>query len=378
MRARVSFAFVASICIAGLISRGAVAGDMPDLKEISSNLPIISMSAEELADRGLRRESLGTLLVPSGKIVASDVLVNPDRPPLSRDVAPGEYPVVLYRLTSLDPRVAMAELKIAEGNPASWELAVLPGQDTSNLKNGEFFGFPVDAGVGSFYDHSALQAMDKREAIEKRKNARYSNYYDDVLSFDMTGDKESAVMHTPLPGAKVNVAVFSSGWGDGYYPAIWGLDASGKPVALVIDFYVAEDADGVSKEDRYHEKQLAGMSEQEKAERTEAYEAIKNNDAQALDRLLKQGTLDAKTYLPDAREDLQMFAVGEDRPDIVRLLKARGLDGSFSEFFTGRYAYAVKDGKTYLLSYAETLNGYNFRKPLSPELMALLNTLSAL
>jgi hypothetical protein len=359
-----------------LISNLALAGDKPDMNGISSNLPIISMSVEELAARGLRRETLGTLEVPTGKIVTSDVLVNPDRPPLSRDIAPGKYQVVLYRLTSPDPRVAMAELRIAEGNAVAWELAVLPGQDVSRLKGEEFFGFPVDAGVGSFYDHSALQAMDQREADEKRKSARYSNYYDDVLSFDMTGDKETAVMHVPLPDAKINVAVFSSGWGDGYYPAIWGLDKSGKPVVLVIDFYVAEDADGVSKEDRYHEKQLAGMSEQDKAARTDAYEAIKDNDAEVLGRLLAEGKVDAKTYLPDAREDLQMFAVSEDRPDIIRLLKTRGLDGSFSEFYTGRYSHALKDGKSDLLSYAETLNGYNFRKPVSAELMELLGTIS--
>jgi hypothetical protein len=254
---------------------------------------------------------------------------------------------------------------------------VLPGQDVSTLKGREFFGFPVDAGVGAFYDHSALQAMDLRESIEKGKNARYSNYYDDVLSLEMTGDRESAVLHTPLADGKVNVAVFSSGWGDGYYPSLWGLDNSGKPVLLVIDFFVAEGADGISPEDRYHDMQLSAMTEAEKDARKQAYDAIRNNDAGFLDRLLAQGGIGAKTYLPEAREDLQMFAVSENRPDIIRLLAARGLDGSFSAFFSERYAFAVQGKKSHLLVYAETLNGYNFRKPLSPELMGLLNSIPA-
>jgi Protein of unknown function (DUF4241) len=375
VRRSILHVLAAGLSAAELAFNCSIAASAPDITEISSNLPILSMSGPELADRGLRRENLGTLKLPTGKIVTADVLVNPDRPPLLQSVAPGEYPVTLYRLTGGDPRIAMAELRIAEGNPVSWELAVLPGQDVSTLKGKEFFGFPVDAGVGAFYDHSALQAMDLRESLEKGKNARYSNYYDDVLSLEMTGDRESAELHIPLADGKVNVAVFSSGWGDGYYPSFWGLDKSGKPVMLVIDFYVAEGADGVSPEDRYHDKQLSEMSESEKAVRRQAYEAIEKNDAESLDRLLTQGGIGAKTYLPEARVGLQMFAVSENRPDIVRLLAARGLDGSFSDFFSKRYAYAVQQKKSLLLSYAETLNGYNFRQPLSPELMGLLNSI---
>jgi hypothetical protein len=51
-------------------------------------------------------------------------------------------------------------------------------------------------------------------------------------------------MHFPIPGEITNIAIFSSGWGDGYYPAFWGLDKFGKPLVLVIDFFVAEYVDG--------------------------------------------------------------------------------------------------------------------------------------
>ena len=41
-------------------------------------------------------------------------------------------------------------MRFAEGRPDHWELAVLPGQDTATLKDGEIFGYPVDAGLGCY------------------------------------------------------------------------------------------------------------------------------------------------------------------------------------------------------------------------------------
>jgi hypothetical protein len=34
------------------------------------------------------------------------------------------------------------------------------------------------------------------------------------------------------------IAMFQSGWGDGFYASYWGLDARGEPVCLVTDFSV--------------------------------------------------------------------------------------------------------------------------------------------
>jgi hypothetical protein len=99
----------AGLSAAELAFNCSIAASAPDITEISSNLPILSMSSQELADRGLRRENLGSLKLPTGKIVTADVLVNPERPPLLRSVAPGDYPVTLYRLTGVDPRVALAD-----------------------------------------------------------------------------------------------------------------------------------------------------------------------------------------------------------------------------------------------------------------------------
>ncbi len=40
------------------------------------------------------------------------------------------------------------------------------------------------------------------------------------------------------------MAIFWSGWGDGFYPVFWGLDKDGRPLVLLTDFQVTENADG--------------------------------------------------------------------------------------------------------------------------------------
>jgi hypothetical protein len=35
--------------------------------------------------------------------------------------------------------------------------------------------------------------------------------------------------------------VVDSGWGDGGYPVYWGIDASGKPAVLLVDFRLLAD-----------------------------------------------------------------------------------------------------------------------------------------
>ncbi|NJK95710.1 MAG: DUF4241 domain-containing protein [Bacteroidales bacterium] len=37
-----------------------------------------------------------------------------------------------------------------------------------------------------------------------------------------------------------NIIMFSSGLGDGLYPAYWGLDENGKPIKLLVDLLVIE------------------------------------------------------------------------------------------------------------------------------------------
>jgi hypothetical protein len=51
----------------------------------------------------------------------------------------------------------------------------------------------------------------------------------------------------PIVLIELDILVADSGYGDGSYPAYWGLDAEGRTAQLVIDFLILTtyDEDGV-------------------------------------------------------------------------------------------------------------------------------------
>ncbi|EJC81614.1 hypothetical protein Rleg4DRAFT_3300 [Rhizobium leguminosarum bv. trifolii WSM2297] len=208
----------------------------------SSNFELVALSDAELSGRSINVIHMGNVELTSGRIVAADPLAQPDRPALARTVAPGEYPVTLYQAFG---RVAAASMRVAEGKPDHWEFAVLPGQDPATLKDDEIFGYPVDAGVGCYMDAGTLALIDERQAeVQAQKPDADINYYDDVLAADLDANKGTYALHRPVAGKKGNVAVFWSGWGDGFYPVFWGLDKDGRALVLLTDFSVIENADG--------------------------------------------------------------------------------------------------------------------------------------
>ena len=208
-----------------------------DISAASTNLDVPGLDEAALSERGISRVSMGMLEVPTGRLITTDPLVQPDRSPLTRTVPPGRYEVVLFKA---EGRVAMASLIFADKPVASWELGLLEGQNQAALARDEFYGFPVDAGLGSFMDMEAAKLMAMRDEKEQLNAAGGAyDYYSSVLAPEM-GELDF-LFHKPIPTNRVNSAIFWSGWGDGYYPAIWGLDADNQPVKLVIDFYVLND-----------------------------------------------------------------------------------------------------------------------------------------
>lgn len=213
-----------------------------DIGKASSNFDLVALSDAELSGRSIGVIHMGNVELTSGRIVAADPLAQPDRPALARTVTPGEYPVTLYQAFG---RIAAASMRFTEGNPDHWELAVLPGQDTATLKDGEIFGYPVDAGLGCYMDADTLDLIGEREEqAQAQKPDADVNYYDDVLASDLKANKDAYALHRPVAGKKGNVAVFWSGWGDGFYPVFWGLDKDGHALVLLTDFNVLENADG--------------------------------------------------------------------------------------------------------------------------------------
>lgn len=189
---------------------------------------------------------IGDLLLPTGRIVVCDPLAMPDMPALTRTVAPGRYPVTLHlaRTSDFDTRVALAEVSFRLEHADRFELATRPGEDVAHLEeDGDFFGFPVDAGLGGFMDAEAAQHYAHvRQAFQAdRPNG---NLYTDLFEAEFTknaapGRRDGDWINYRFPGRPdLNVVMFSSGYGDGVYPAYWGVSRNGGTVSLVADLHV--------------------------------------------------------------------------------------------------------------------------------------------
>ena len=233
--------------LAGLSALGGCNSPTPfDL--FTTNLAVASLDDAALAEVNLTRKAVGMLNLPDGKVAVADPLVFPEVKPLSRSVAPGSYPVEVI-WSEQDSRVALALMRFSQKPVARWEIAARPGQDVAKLGPAEFFPVNVDAGLAMFASSRFAAAFDRRMALLK-KQSKSPNYYDDFLAREMANDVEFLI-HFPMPADKTaGAAIIHSGWGDGSYPVLWGLDDDGRPIVLMIDFYVIDDASGIPRDDR--------------------------------------------------------------------------------------------------------------------------------
>lgn len=202
----------------------------------------------------LKEIEVGNIHLPTGKIIASDPFFTHGIKPFSRVVTPGKYPVKIY-IAEIEPehyRIAFAKIKFQSDTAKNWILAVTDDMkidDLTNLKDGEYFGFPVDAGLGCFIDEktneSFLSKIDQFYIENPNKN-----YYDDLLAdeFDKCSSENKYSRdlgdwnnHFLNDTSNLNVIMFASGWGDGYFPTYWGYNDKKETVELTIDFLINLD-----------------------------------------------------------------------------------------------------------------------------------------
>jgi nucleoid DNA-binding protein len=170
-------------------------------------------------------QRLDDLNVPSGRIVAADLMVGGGKP-FTTALPPGAYPLALIiaRLKNGDERIAFALLRFSQSPVVRWEQALTEGQTGS--------GYGVDSGTGSFSDAEAYgQVCDLQEKDEE--------FFDRILA-EMKKTYKDTRDWTQFQTPAGSVAVFSSGYGDGAYPSYFGIDADGKPATLVTNFGVVD------------------------------------------------------------------------------------------------------------------------------------------
>lgn len=193
---------------------------------------------------------LGTLTVPTGKLITTDVLYLLDwkHPTLVKTIPPGNYPIHVFGATftnfydsrpSLsninDWRPAFLQMTINQNSVEHWEIAEF---NYEGVKFHDFMtkdGYGVDSGTGGIIDIEALDALHRNFddpdvfACEYEEKLSKDRYWKAIL---------------PIESEKtLNFALSSSGFGDGTYFSYWGFDADGSISKLVTDFHLDTDMD---------------------------------------------------------------------------------------------------------------------------------------
>ena len=170
--------------------------------------------------------TIGEVDFPTGQIIIADPLCylysEENRKILDRTIPIGKYEVELAILNSktISKRVVGAKLKIKNDKIIRYE-------QTQN-KSSSFNGFGVDAGLASFCDATVAEEYTKF----------YSNndYFIKLL-------QGKQFIHWELPGTNHKIAMFETGFGDGYYMSLYGLNEKDEVCELVIPFINPELVD---------------------------------------------------------------------------------------------------------------------------------------
>ncbi len=166
-----------------------------------------------------RREPIGHLALPSGRLGVGDLLVSPvDLPSPGGPLPEGPHPVDLCVAVcehNSDERAAALRIRFSERPAVRWERAEV--------------GADVDAGCAGFIDGAAVATWtDRPENAEELISA--------LELSQQTRRQTCDVAAAVIDG--VPVIACSSGWGDGVYDGWWGFDEDGAVCAYVLDFDV--------------------------------------------------------------------------------------------------------------------------------------------
>jgi hypothetical protein len=159
----------------------------------------------------------GTLVTPTGRLVACDALGPGRVKPFKRTVEPGKYPVDLAWNGS---ETCALRVRFSRRNTVHYEPALRVGERPSKNAEAHPPCFGIDSGIAGVFDSKAARIAGK----DKEWSSRLDEGGDHALELD------------PKSGA--GMVWCYSGYGDGGYPSFWGLDRSGEVAALVLDFLV--------------------------------------------------------------------------------------------------------------------------------------------
>lgn len=192
--------------------------------------------------------NIGEINLPTGEILACDPLVDlEDAKTFIQRVSVGKYPVKIAVVPSKEygDRYACVKVEFSKNKPVIYELAVTGAEeDMDEAKEDEFYGFGVDAGMGCVVDKKTQEEYTKYwKKLEEEEEADnpFDDIFDDLLienakKYPKYQREYGDWANWTIPNTDVNIPIFTSGWGDGYYPCYFGYDKDGELCGFYIHF----------------------------------------------------------------------------------------------------------------------------------------------
>ena len=193
---------------------------------------------------------ISKLTVTDGNIIAADPFIGiyDNMPSYTQTIPAGQYDVkACIARRNDDVRIAAVIVEITDEEPVRFSMA-LNGtespEEIEDLAEDEFFGFPVGAGLASIFDETSLAAYLDFESKWYAQNPD-KNLYDDFFAekfeesyriFPHTQRKEGDYIDFIVPGTEYHIPMFSTGFGNGYYPVYFGYSNDNEVCCFVIEF----------------------------------------------------------------------------------------------------------------------------------------------
>ncbi|WP_075343487.1 DUF4241 domain-containing protein [Tenacibaculum agarivorans] len=198
---------------------------------------------------------LGNLNITSGELVLCDIREHKDPPnkfypdsnPFVIQLKHGAYNINVIIANTIDhgDRTAFVELNITNHKATQWILAHKTSHNLYNLERGSLYGTNTEAATLTLFDRkSGIIFYEKRSDYLKENTEKsefdFFEYIFKYSEYDLKNYTKSSCINVDL-GEKNNLIQFCTGYGDGSYPAYWGIDKDNYICALVIDFGVLDN-----------------------------------------------------------------------------------------------------------------------------------------